>query len=244
MISSAEAARRIIAAPAPVLFPDTCALLDLMRDPTRENFSADQVVSAKRLLQLAQYRPRALWIPITHQVWLERLDNQAIIRDEAALRLRRFGESITKLQLLMAAHGLQTSTITPSLESIDFPTVSNDLVESYFTHAIRVRNGRNIEKTAFARMAANLAPSQRGQQTKDCVVIENYLQLARILRQGGYRGKIIFLTTNTNDYSLRRGSGSLHPDLVTNFEETSLSYAVNFSMAEHLLVGDNATRGP
>jgi hypothetical protein len=63
-------------AQAPVLLLDTCSLLDLMRDPTRETFNAEQVQAAHHLLVKAESRPPKLWIPIAGQVLAERHEHQ------------------------------------------------------------------------------------------------------------------------------------------------------------------------
>jgi hypothetical protein len=236
VISSAEVARRILAAPAPVLLPDTCAILDLMRDPTREHFSADQVEAARRILQMAEARQRRLWLPITAQVLAERRENQANIKQESEVKIRKLEENVQHVQRILGAHGLNTTAIAPSLVASDFPAKSSDLVNKYFAKAEHVSNARDVNRRAIARMAANRAPSKRGQQTKDCIVIESYLSLARLLRQEGLQFQIVFFTTNTQDYSDPQDKGAIHPELVAEFGIVNMRYAVNFQMAEYQLL--------
>lgn len=235
MISSAEITRRIIAAPAPILLLDSCAIFDLMRDPTRGDITASQVKSADRLLQMAKARPRSLWLPITDQVWKERQDNQANIQADTEDKLRTLEKRILSVQDILSAHGLVTTAINPSLANSQFGRRSAEFVDSIFHEGHHVRNGRNVHRLALVRMAENRAPSKKGQQTKDCLVIENYLQLSLKLRDESFLGKIVFLTVNKNDYSDPRNKAKIHPDLQNQFSETQLDYAVNFEMAEHLL---------
>jgi len=104
------------------------------------------------------------------------------------------------------------------------------------TEAVQyVRNARDVNRRAIARMAANRAPSKRGQQTKDCIVFESYLALVALLRQAGLQRQIVFFTTNTQDYSDPQNKGAVHPDLVAEFGALNMRYAVNFQMAEHQL---------
>src|ERR1700722_18508831 len=111
MISSADVARRVIAAPAPVLLIDTCALLDLMRDPRRDTFSSDNVRAAHRLLCKVEERPRSLWLPIVRQVLLELDDNKQPVKIEAENAIKNLQETIERVQGLFAAHGIVTSAI-------------------------------------------------------------------------------------------------------------------------------------
>jgi PIN domain len=232
MMSSAEAVRRIMTAQAPVLLPDTCSLLDLMRDPRREAFSAEQVLVARRLLIRAESRPRTLWLPIADQVLAERHEHQLNVKQEAETAIRKLEECVNHVQRTMAAHGLITSEIAPSLSASNFPDTASTLVDRYFSAGMPFQRPRNVADKALARVAANKAPSRKGRQAKDCVVIESYLHIAKQLREQQFQCQIVFLTTNKQDYS---DHGQLHPDLVDEFHAVNMKYAVNFPMAEHLL---------
>jgi len=236
MIPMSGVVRRILAAPAPVLFPDTCALLDLMRDPTREGFfSPDQIEAALRLLLRVEGRPGTLWLPIAHQVMIERGDDQAGVKGEAETNIRKFEDRVERVQGLLAAYGLETKAITPTLVASNYPDTASSIVDRYFLAGLHVRNPHGIEAKAYARIAANLAPSKRGQQAKDCIVIETYMRLAAQLRAGNFQGKIVFLTTNKNDYSQPMSRGTVHSELAAEFNAVKMTYAVDFRMAEHQL---------
>jgi len=235
MMSSAEAVRRIMAARAPVLLLDTCSLLDLMRDPTRETLAVEQVKAAHRLLIKAESHPPELWIPIASQVLSERNDNQLKVRQEAEKAIHTLEERVLRTQQIMAAHGLITSAIAPPLSACNFPNTAGTMVDRYFSAGLPFRKPRNIADKAFARVAAHKAPSRKGHQAKDCVVIESYLHIAKQLREQQFQYKIVFLTTNKQDYSDHASSGKLHPDLIAEFRAVDMKYAVNFLMAEHFL---------
>jgi hypothetical protein len=66
------------------------------------------------------------------------------------------------------------------------------------------------------------------QSMKDCVIIENYLQLIKRARTDGFTQKSVFLTSNTDDY--RKGT-TLHPDLSGDFQRLALTFAINYSHA-------------
>lgn len=107
--------------------------------------------------------------------------------------------------------------------------------DNFISSGLHVTGPRGVERDAFARVAANRAPSKRGKQAKDCLVFESYLRLATLLRAAGFVRPIVFLTTNTNDYSHLPNKAVPHPDLVPELTVTNLMYAVNFLMAERLL---------
>jgi len=43
----------IVTKPAPVLFLDTCTILEVIRAPYRESIAVDEITVAKKLIQLA-----------------------------------------------------------------------------------------------------------------------------------------------------------------------------------------------
>jgi hypothetical protein len=235
MISSAEAVRRVLAAPAPVLLIDTCALLDLMRDPRRDSFSPDQVQAAYRLLRRITVKPRAIWLPIVQQVLLEVSDNKPLVMREAEEAIGKLQDLIERVQSIFSAHELATSAIAPRLVASQFPMVTMATVDRFISCALHVTNPRGVERDAFARVAANRAPSKKGKQAKDCLVFASYLRLATLLRTAGFEAPIVFLTTNTNDYSNLPNKSVPHPDLISDFTAAKVLYAVNFLMAERLL---------
>jgi hypothetical protein len=235
MISSAEVARRVIAAPAPVLLIDTCALLDLMRDPRRDTFSSENVEAAHRLLRKVEERPRSLWLPIVRQVLIELDDNKPFVRIDAEKAIRNLQETIERVQSIFTAHGLATSAINPKLVDSEFSETTVRVVEKFISSALHVTTPRGAERCAFVRIAQNIAPSKKGKQAKDCLVFESYLMVATHLRAHGFDGSIVFLTTNKNDYSHMPSAAVPHPDLASELTTLNISYATNLLMAERLL---------
>jgi hypothetical protein len=199
MISTAESVRRIVAAPAPVLLGDTCALADLMRDPTRETLTGVHVETARRLLARTEAHPKTLWIALTDQVIIELSDNLDGIEQGAVTAIRQLEEAVNRVRLIMSAHGLVTAA--PDLIAAGLPPVARQLVRRFGSVGLHVSTPRGAKNKAWARIAANIPPAQKGQQAKDCIVLESYLALARELRGAGFDKPIVFFTSNTADYS-------------------------------------------
>jgi hypothetical protein len=235
MISAAEIVRRIAAAPAPVLLSDSCSLLDLMRDPTREDVSQRNVEAANRLIAGAEGKPPTVWFPSANQVMVELQGNQDKVKQEAERAIIRLEISVDRVRGIMAAHGLHPRALDLGLSTLGFTDAASSLIKRYIAAGFHVRNSRGVDRRALARMAASLAPSQKGQQTKDCLVIEAYLHIAQELRRRNVQVPIVFLTSNTRDYSDGVKDGTIHPTLRQEFSALNLEYAVNLQMAEYLL---------
>ncbi len=73
-----------------------------------------------------------------------------------------------------------------------------------------------------------------GFKGKDCLIIETYLHIARELRAVGFAETILFLTTNTADYTDRLHP-RLHGDLAPGFASVAMDFASNFLAARYTL---------
>jgi hypothetical protein len=234
-MATAEVVGRIGAAPAPVLLGDSCALMDITRDPTREKFSAGHARSTIRLVERAESKPPTLWLPLAAQVLTEIGDNRLGTLQGAEANLKKLEATVEHVRLLMSAFGVNTTAIIPRLVESGFADLTNGILTRYLDAGLHVEQPAEVANRAFARIAANLAPSRKAQQAKDCAVIETYLHLTRQLRENKINVPVVFLTTNKNDYSAPNHDASIHPDLAADFEAAELHYATNFQMAEHLL---------
>lgn len=233
MISTGKSVGRILAAPAPVLLGDTCAVADLMRDPTRETFTGAQVEAAKRLLERAETNPKSLWIALTEQVRIELNDNGPNVQQSAVTAIQRLEETVNRVRAIMSAHGLETNR--PNLIAAGLPPVAGRFVQRFINAGLHISTPKGAKGKAWVRIAADIPPAQKGQQAKDCVILESYLTLARELRSNEFEKPIVFLTSNTADYSDPAKKANLHPALIAEFASLQIEYAVNFGMAEHLL---------
>ena len=81
------------------------------------------------------------------------------------------------------------------------------------------------------------APARKGKDSlQDCVVLETYLEAVGELRRHGLTTPVVFLSSNTNDYSESSTKKSeLHPGLLPQFAALDMQYATGHGMAKALL---------
>jgi hypothetical protein len=73
------------------------------------------------------------------------------------------------------------------------------------------------------------APSARGKsESKDCLIIEHYLKLVTDLRAAGFVERVVFVSSNSNDYGKPT---ALRPPLDTQFGTAEIEYVNNFQWA-------------
>jgi hypothetical protein len=82
-------------------------------------------------------------------------------------------------------------------------------------------------------MRNGIAPSSKGKpEYKDCHIVEHFLELARMLRSGGLTEKIVFVSSNTEDYG--KGPDG-RPPLDAEFRAVQLQFVTDIAWAESQL---------
>lgn len=230
LVSSDLAA--VVARGAPVLLVDTCVLLDLIRDVTRKDVQAHNLIAAAELLSAAE-NGNGLTVIVSSQVRTELADNQHAVEEEARSGLTKFREQIKRVNQVAAQFGTATTIDTTHLADHVARTVA---VLQRWTHvAITAPAGPAVDSRAMRRVVQALPPSRKGKESaKDCLVVESYLEVAGELRAAGFVGRIVFASSNTVEY-LEGGTKMLHPQLQADFGAHAIDYAPNFGAAKQSL---------
>jgi hypothetical protein len=223
---------QIAALRAPILCFDTCAVLDLLRDPTRAAVKAHERQAALDLLTIIEDSERLVAL-MAEQVDREFKDNVKSVEDEANQALQGFTAQVRRIDQVAAVYGASGLT---SLDHLDDLVVrARRVADRWVEVAILARQGLDIPARAFRRMTEVRTPARRGKDSmKDCVVVETYLDFATRLRSAGLSEPIVFISSNTRDYAGDTGT-KLNADLAHEFADLNLEYAPNFAAAKHLL---------
>ncbi|MCU0703187.1 MAG: hypothetical protein MUF18_04260 [Fimbriiglobus sp.] len=110
-----------------------------------------------------------------------------------------------------------------------------DLSRGLLDAAILVEADQACMEKAQARVLANIPPTVKGNQFKDAAILEHYLAICSQLHSIGFGPKVVFCTSNTNDYF--EGKSHLHPVLATEFAAISLAYRPNLRAAVAEVLG-------
>jgi hypothetical protein len=223
-------AHAIASAAVPVLCIDTCSILDIMRDPTRDTVRPHDRQAAIDLVIAAE--AGNLMCFIAEQVAIEFADHDQSVQDEAERSLRKMRAQIERINKLSAVYGAPGIANLAHLD--DHVARARSVVGRLLVKLDKVIPGPSVPAKAFARMNAGIAPGRRGKESsKDCLVYETYLELVAALRGSGVASPIVFLSSNTNEYFT--DSGILRAPIAVDFGKLSIDYAPNMSAAKHML---------
>jgi hypothetical protein len=228
-IGIVEAHQLIIAQPAPVLLPDTCALLDVVRAPIRN--SSYLIPQAEQFAALAAMSPKRLHVVISRTVTLEWNAHLAetVAEVETALQamrvnLRAIREACTAVQLALPAE------LPADLENL--PARLQERATSLYDSALVLGEDPECLSRAFARQGLPRRPARQGKGMNDCMILEHALCLCSQLRAEGFSPACVFGSSNTTDYCTGR---ALHPELAPEFTAVGLQFAPDLRTARHRL---------
>ena len=229
---------RILAAPAPVLCLDTCALLDIIRVPIRfrENkISVNVITTAFELISKASTNPPDLWILILELVEKEWLENASTVHTDLEKHLNSLHYALDHFS--KALDRIETDTLfdKTDLRSFDIDHKLYSLSEKFLKSSIIMENDDNCKIKAMDRVSIDAAPagSKQGKnEAKDCMIIEHYLCLCKKLRNNAFAEKCLFVSSNTQDYGHPQ---RLRSPLDVEFANINLIFAKDIAMANSMI---------
>lgn len=224
--------RDLVALGAPVLCVDTCTLLDVVRDITRETVRPADARAGLTLLAAAESNSE-LVILMADQVSLELSSNLQEVQQEAEDKLAKFLTQVQRINDVATEYGAVGQMPTPHLR--EHVARSRAVLDRWMAVALRLPDNPGVAGRAFARVNAPRTPARKGKESmKDCVVIEAYLEAAQQLRAAGHAGRIVFASSNTKEY---HGPNSTHlqADIAHDLQAHAMEFAPNFGAAKHVL---------
>lgn len=216
----------------PVLCLDTCAVLDIMRDPTRDDIHIDAQEASLKLLDAAESDTR-LTVLVAKQVCQEFLANVKGVQEEAQRALSKFRDLVYKLDKLAALHGTAGQVDLSHLNGYEIR--GRKVAERWLKVATLVPGSQQILSRAFKRVNQTRTPARKGKDSmKDCVILETYIERIRELRENGLTTPVVFVSSNKKDYAETAGV-SVRSDIRAEFTKLGLEYAPNMAAAKHFL---------
>lgn len=214
----------------PALCFDTCSLLDIMRDPSRDTMRVPDRIAGLALLEAAEGGRLQCFLP--EQVATEFNEHDASTQEEAERAINRVRDQLSRINALDAVYGAAYAVNLAHLD--DHVGRARGIVDRWLARLQIFKPESDAPAKAFARVNTATPPATRGKESsKDCLVYETVLELASGLRSAGTQAPIVFLSSNINEYLLDRRS--LKPEIAAEFAPLGLDYAQNMGLAKHLL---------
>src|SRR5271157_5748362 len=218
----------ITANPAPVLFLDTCILLDVVRAPLRSK--PDEVGFAQLFLTSVQKNPKTIHLLVPSPVQPEW--NTHILE-----RVNECTTAVNACNAVAAICGHLALPVVAALPAgvLTMPALLRQLSTDLLAACVTIDNDGLALAHAVDRIIADRHPiKQHSKGAKDSVILEHAVETTAQLRNAGFAEICIFVSSNTSDFA-NPGSTNLHAELAASFNPVSLRYAVNLADAEGVL---------
>ncbi|SFA43354.1 hypothetical protein SAMN04487972_10316 [Paracoccus halophilus] len=216
----------------PVLLPDTCILLDLLRSPRRENVDGNAMLAGKAIRD-GVVENEAIGCVVAEQVRNELNDNLPAVREDTNTALRKLRDEIVRIDKWSEALGQPSQTqISHFLTRVPIAeAVMADILGAALTHDTTP----DLTYRAIARMTQKRTPAKPGKDSsKDCIVVESYLEVAGNLRNLGHTADIVFASSNTKEF-VSSTTSVLNADIAAEFAAVGMRYSRALHETRHLL---------
>jgi hypothetical protein len=218
----------ITGSPAPVLFLDSCILLDIVRAPLRNKPS--EIQFARLFLTAVQKTPKTIHLLVASPTQREWTDHIAETENDCTIAVNSCNAvaSICGHMALPPVAFLPAGVLTLS-------TLLRNLSADLLDAAVSMDHDAAALGRAVDRIIASTHPAKpSGKGAKDSVILEHAVEATTQLRNAGFTGICLFVSSNTKDFA-NAGSTNLHAQLTPAFNAVNLEYAVSLTHAESIL---------
>ena len=218
MPAIAEAAQQLAADGLPILLIDTCAFLDIIRAPVRKIRNCIQ--SALELAEMqAQSRCKLVASSLIQREWST---NEPAVMTLLDRHLEECDQNVFAIHDACELVKVPLDFTKPSYQASGLATILRDLAAGLLGSAIHLLPSNETTVRASDRTKFGTRPAKSGGGGhKDCLIIEEYLDLCRLLHAGGFAKKKVFCSSNTKDY---QDGPDLHGDLARDFDSVGLVF--------------------
>jgi hypothetical protein len=223
---------RIVAAvtrsPAPVIFLDSCTLLDVVRAPLRNRASDVQV--ARVFLSSVQKAPETIHLVIGSPTQTEWNDHIKSTESECASAI----DCCNAVAVVCGYMAMPAPAPLPHGTG-GLPALLRQLSADLLSAAFTLDHNAAAMKRAINRVIASQLPARKGGTgAKDAVIVEHAVETTTQLRAAGFGQTCVFVSSNTKDFAAP-SSTNLNPALVAAFTPINLLYATSLTHAEAIL---------
>lgn len=217
---------------SPVLCVDTCTVLDVIRDITRETVVLNDVGAGLALLTAVETGSGLIAL-MAEQVSIELATHVSGVEDEARSGLAKFQSQAERIHDVAAAYGAQGAL---QVRHLDGHVNRARAVLDRWKNVVRLLpHNDGVASRAFRRVNEPRTPARRGKESmKDCVIVEAYLEAASQLRAAGLKAPIVFASSNTKEY-YAPNTRQLQSDIAADLGAVGVDYAPNFGAAKYSL---------
>jgi len=207
-----------------VLFLDTCAILDIVRAINRR--SSNEMCSAKVFLDKRDLGDIDCKIILPSVIGQEYADHLESTTKELDSFFKRLSDLQSELINAQSAFGHETMVCT-----LDADALTNKIIvltNNIINNATHILEQDNLHAAASKRVTGCKPPASKGKnELKDCLIVEECLEICRQLKQKAKTIPLFFLSSNTKDFCIAE-TRTVKDKLATEFSQYGLEYCYSW----------------
>jgi len=197
-----EVAADLTARAVPLVFVDTCAVIDVVRFAnTDRDIKLDVIEDTQRLVNAA--RRGSVALVGSELLALEVNDHlQGEVLAATAALSKRSAEVTRVMEGLDLRIGPGSRAAWDALRTklLGLPDNLRDLADALLGEVAQVGDDRECLELARVRAVLRFAPSHKKESRKDCEIFEHALALSKRLSGAGHAKRRVFATVNLSDF--------------------------------------------
>ncbi len=215
-----------------VICLDTCAILDILRNPIRETVTVDQLEATLYLLRAIEEKRILPIVSETVEIeFSQHLSNVVRDTDEGVRSLLETSPSQSE-KLLRLSRLIGIDTTDSTFIRAQYTGRLTRVAEKWLSASTVIHESDGVKELAQQRVTNQRKPASKiSEADSDCLILENYLAFVRKLRAQPQFDKVtvVFISSNINDFCklpvVGLQPGVLHDDIAPDFQSLDIRYA-------------------
>lgn len=213
----------------PILFFDTCSILDILRialpERTVQSGSDKQLIEIKNLIINDQV------ICISSQLCIKEFNDhcsEIVLSYES--QLKKIQEPVNKYLTIINNSGIFGDLPVLDLNIYSMENYFSDIAQTIINKIIFINGEDSFKDAAHVRVIDKICPAKKKGEYKDCFIWETFLQT---IKASNKEKEYYFLSSNKQDYCQLPNENDFHPDLKLEISPLNVSFVQNYSMLFH-----------
>lgn len=210
----------------PVLFFDTCSILDILRVALPERNTP--IGLDKQLIAIKDLIVDEKIICISSELCIKEFNDhcQEIINSYEQ-QLKKIQEPINKYLAIINNSGIFGTLPVLDLNAYSMENYFSDIAEAIINKIIFINEQATFKEAAHFRVVNKFCPAKKKGEYKDCFIWETFFQT--IKAKDSQLKESYFLSSNKQDYCELPNDNDFHTDLKMELNTLNVHFLLNYS---------------
>lgn len=212
----------------PVVFWDTCSLIDIIRLPLPSRKNSLELMT--RIIEIKDVILQKKVYSLSSERCIKELSDNALTEiGNYEKELTKLGRDVNTYIDFINTSGFTLTSISPiSLNSYKLELYFCDLTQAILNNTIFIKAHNCFQESADIRTVNKMTPAKTKGEYKDCYIWETNLQTRKLHNDKSLLWT--FISSNTTDYTNNVDKTNFASDIAEETSVNNIAYASNFNL--------------